>query len=332
MTIQGIKAQYEQRGPVPQDVIHAVPFDVPAPAAGQVIVTVLAAPINPSDVLMLTGGYGILPPLPAVGGSEGVGRVVAVGEGVSHLSEGQTVLLPAGSGTWASHLVTDAKRLVPLPAGANAEQLSMLTVNPATASLMLSEFVTLQPGDWVIQNVANSGVGGYLVQLAKLRGLRTVNIVRREGAVEAVKAEGGDVVVVDGDDLHKRVKAAVDGAPIRLGIDAVGGKATNRLAMCVAEGGTVLNYGLMSGEPCVVSPQSFVFNDLTLRGFWLAKWFRVAPRERQQALYGELTKLIATGQLKARVHATYPVERIQEAIAAAATGERDGKILIVPKY
>lgn len=332
MNIRGIKAQYEQRGPVPQDVIHAVAFEPPAPGAGQALVAVLAAPVNPSDVLMLTGGYGILPPLPAVGGSEGVGRVVAVGEGVSHLAVGQTVLLPAGSGTWASHLVADARRLVPLPSGADPQQMAMLTVNPATASLMLSEFVTLQPGDWVIQNVANSGVGGYLTQLARLRGLRTVNIVRREGAAAAVKADGGDVVLVDGDDLAERVKDAVSGAPIRLGIDAVGGKATNRLASCVAEGGTVVNYGLMSGEPCVVSPQSFVFNDLTLRGFWLAKWFRVASREAQQGLYGELTKLLATGQLKARIHATYPVERIREAVAAANTGERDGKILIVPQH
>lgn len=331
MAIHGIKAVYEQRGPVPQDVIGAVSFEPPAPGPGQALVAVLAAPINPSDVLMLTGGYGILPPLPAVGGSEGVGRVLAVGDGVAHLQPGQTVLLPAGSGTWASHLVADAKRLVPLPPGADVQQLSMLTVNPATASLMLSEFVPLQPGDWVIQNVANSGVGGYLTQLARLRGLRTVNIVRREAAVAAVQADGGDVVLVDGDDLHKRVKDAVSGAPIRLGIDAVGGKATNRLAACVAEGGTVVNYGLMSGEPCVVSPQSFVFNDLTLRGFWLAKWFRVAPREAQQALYGELTQLIATGQLKARIHATFAVEQIKDAIAAAATGERDGKILVVPK-
>lgn len=329
--MQGIKSVYEQRGPVPQDVIKAVPFEPPEPAAGQALVAVLAAPINPADVLMLTGGYGVLPPLPAVGGSEGVGRVVAVGEGVSHLQPGQTVLLPAGSGSWASHLVADARRLVPLPPGADARQLAMLTVNPATASLLLSEFVTLQPGDWVIQNVANSGVGGYLTQLARLRGLRTVNIVRRESAAAAVKADGGDVVLVDGDDLGRRVKDAVSGAPIRLGIDAVGGQATNRLAMCVAEGGTVVNYGLMSGEPCVVSPQALVFNDLTLRGFWLAKWFKVAARETQQALYGELTRLIAGGQLKARIHATYAVEEIKEAIAAASRGERDGKILIVPR-
>ena len=194
---------------------------------------------------------------------------------------------------------------------------------------MLSEFVDLKPGNWVMQNVANSGVGGYLVQLARQRGLRTVNVVRREGAVAAVKADGGDVVLVDGDDLAQRVKQATGGEPVRLGIDAVGGPATDRLARCLAEGGTLVNYGLMSGEPCVVSPQAFVFNDLTVRGFWLAKWFRVATREQQRALYGQLTQAMARGQLKARIHATYPVQRIQEAVAAAQAGERDGKILVV---
>ncbi|HQD16332.1 MAG TPA: zinc-dependent alcohol dehydrogenase family protein, partial [Ottowia sp.] len=183
--MQALKAQYEQRGPVPQDVIKPVPFDTPALAPGQALVAVLAAPINPSDVLMLTGGYGMLPPLPAVGGSEGVGRIVELGADVAGLAVGQMVLLPAGSGTWATHLVADARRLVPLPEGADPQQMAMLTVNPATASLMLSEFVDLKPGDWVMQNVANSGVGGYLVQLARQRGLRTVNVVRREGAVAA---------------------------------------------------------------------------------------------------------------------------------------------------
>ncbi|MFO1273971.1 MAG: zinc-dependent alcohol dehydrogenase family protein [Rubrivivax sp.] len=328
--MKAVQAKYTQRGPVPQDVIGPVEVELPAPAAGPALVAVLAAPINPSDVLMLTGGYGMLPPLPAVGGSEGVGRVVEVGPDVAGLKPGQCVLLPAGSGTWSSHLLADARRLVPLPEGADPLQMAMLTVNPATAALLLSEFVPLAAGDWVIQNVANSGVGGYLVQLAKARGLRTVNVVRREGAVAAVKALGADVVLVDGDDLAKRVREATGGAPLRLGIDAVGGHATDRLARCLSEGGTLVNYGLMSGEPCVISAEAFVFKDVTLRGFWLAKWFGKAPRETQRALYAELTRALAAGELKARVHATYPVERIREAVAAAAAGERDGKILVVP--
>lgn len=334
MTMTMLKSHYEHRGPVPQDVIRAVEFTSPSLTAGQALVAVLAAPINPSDLLMLTGAYGMLPPLPAVGGSEGVGRVVEVGPEVTGISVGQTVLLPAGSGTWTTHLVADARRLVPVPDGADPQQLAMLTVNPATASLLLTEFVTLAPGDWVIQNVANSAVGGYLVQLAKLRGFKTVNIVRREAAVAAVQADGGDVVLVDGEalggDLAARVNAAVGGAAIKLGIDAVGGSATDRLARCLGEGATLVNYGMMSGEACQVTPASFIFNDITLRGFWLAKWFAVTSREAQRALYGELTKLIAIGKLSARIAATYPVSQIKEAVAAANAGERNGKILIGP--
>ncbi|WP_332824546.1 zinc-dependent alcohol dehydrogenase family protein [Ramlibacter sp.] len=325
-----LKAEYQQRGPVPQDVIAAVDLQLPPPAAGQVRVKVLAAPINPSDVLTLTGEYGILPPLPAIGGNEGVGRVEELGPQVTNLKVGQLVLLPVGGGTWVSHLNAPANKLIALPE-ADPLQLAMLTVNPPTASLLLSRFVDLKPGDWVIQNAANSGVGSYLIQLAKLRGFKTLNVVRRESAAAAVAAEGGDVVLVDGPDLAKRVRAATGGAEVRLGIDAVGGEATDHLAACLCEGGVLVNYGMMSRQPCQVAPASFVFRDVTLRGFWLAKWFQKATPAEQMQLFGELTQLIASGKLHTRVAATYDLSQIKEAVAAAASGERAGKILIVPK-
>ena len=324
------KAEYQQRGPVPQDVISAVEFTLPAPAAGQVQVEVLAAPINPSDVLTLTGEYGMLPPLPAVGGNEGVGRVVAVGGDVGPFQVGQTVLLPAGCGTWSTHLNLSAKTLVPLPEGADPKQLAMLTVNPPTAALMLSEFVTLQPGDWVIQNAANSAVGGYLNQIAQLRGYKVVNVVRRESAIAAVKAEGAEIVLVDGEDLPARVRAATGEASIKLAIDCVGGLSTENLARCLALGGTLLNYGAMSGERCMISPRYFVFRDITLRGFWLSQWFKQATVQRRMEVYGELALLIAKGKLSARIQATYSLDQIREAVAAAAQGERDGKIMVLP--
>ena len=323
-------AKYSQRGPVPQDVIDAVAFDAPVLSSGQVLIKVLAAPINPSDVLTLTGQYGMLPPLPAIGGNEGVGDIAALGPDVSGLNVGQRVLLPVGCGTWSTHVVADAKRLMPLPNAADPVQMSMLTVNPPTAALMLSEFVDLQAGEWVIQNAANSGVGGYLIQIARARGLKTVNVVRRESALASLADSGGDVVLVDGPDLHKRVAEATGKARIRLGIDAVGGASTEHLARCLAEGATLVNYGAMSGEPCQISPGSFVFRDITLRGFWLALWFRKATPQQQMALYGDLAKRIAGGELHARVHATFPVERIKDAVTAAAAGKRDGKIVITP--
>jgi len=330
MTRMMKRAVYASRGPIPQDVISCVSSEIPSPAAGEVLIEVLAAPINPSDVLTLTGQYGALPPLPAVGGNEGVGRIVQLGDGVTSLQVGQRVLLPVATGTWTSHAVANAATLMSLPSTGDAVQLSMLVVNPPTASLLLSEFVSLQSGDWVVQNAANSAVGGYLVQLAKRRGIRTVNVVRRESAVDEVMAMGGDVVLVDGPDLAKRVAQATNKAPIKLGIDAVGGRSTDHLAQTVAIGGTVVNYGAMSGVPCTISPGSFVFRDVTLRGFWLAFWFKHAAQQQQQALFTELAMLIASGELSARVAQTFSLDDIKSAVAAAAAGERNGKIVLVP--
>jgi trans-2-enoyl-CoA reductase len=325
------RAQYERRGPVPQDVIHAVEFKTPPLRPGQALVEVVAAPINPSDLLTLTGEYGQLPPLPAIGGREGVGRVAELAADTRDPPVGQLVLLPRGCGSWSTHVVTEVSRLTPLPNEGDPLQLSMMTVNPPTAALLLSEFVTLRPGEWVIQNAANSAVGVYLVQLARSRGHRTVNVVRREGAAAVVREAGGDVVLVDGADLANRVTDAAGGAEIRLGIDAVGGGATGHLADCLCEAATLVSYGHMSGEPCAVRADAFVFRDLTLRGFWLVRWFQRTSEDQRRALVEEIAGLIAAGKLHAPIHATYDVSEIKEAVATAASGGRAGKILIVPR-
>jgi NADPH:quinone reductase-like Zn-dependent oxidoreductase len=324
-----LRAEYRTRGPIPQDVIEAVSFDEPELKAGEVLLEMLAAPINPSDIMTLTGHYGVLPPLPAIGGNEGVGKVVGHGPNVTGPAIGQTVLLPVGCGTWATHIVARAGLLVPLPNDVDPVQLSMITINPPTASLLLSEFVDLAEGDWVIQNAANSAVGAYLITLAKMRGLKTVNVVRRQSLVAPLTAAGADVVVVDGEDLVDSVKAATGGAAIRLGIDAVGGAATDRLGATLGEGATLVNYGALSGEPCHLAPTAIIFRNITLRGFWLARWFRTATPEQQQALYGKLTGLVAAGTLAAPVHATYRVADVKEAVAVAAAGGREGKVLLV---
>jgi trans-2-enoyl-CoA reductase len=328
-----LKAEYQSRGPVPQNVIEAVPFEKPELREGQVLLELLAAPINPSDVLTLTGQYGILPPLPAIGGGEGVGRIVEHGPGVTAPEIGQTVLLPFGIGTWATHMVADANALLPLPNDVDPIQLSMITVNPPTASLLLSEFVDLQEGEWVIQNAANSGVGSYLIDLAKLRGLKTVNVVRRESLVAPLLEAGADVVLVDGEvdgqSLAERVGTATNDAPIRLGIDAVGGAATNRIGDALTEGATIVNYGAMSGEPCILHPANIVFKDITVRGFWLVVWLRTATPSQQQELYGMLTGLMAQGKLSTAIDSTHSVKDIKKAVEVAAGGQRNGKVIVV---
>ncbi len=323
-----LRARYSRHG-TPEDVIEAVDLPRPELREGDVWLEVLAAPINPSDLLTLSGEYGHLPPLPAFGGNEGVAVVRALGPGTSGLSEGQRVLIPSGAGSWSTHLVARADALLPLPDRGDARQLAMLTVNPPAALLMLREFVDLKPGDWVMQNAANSAVGGYLVQLARLQGLRTVNVVRREQAAETVREQGGDVVLLDGDDLPARVAEATGGAAIHLAIDPVGGDVFNRLAACLADGGTLVNYGRMGDRPCQIDPSLLIFHDLRVRGFWLDQWFRQVGRERREAVLGELIELIADGKLKGRVGETFPVARIKDAVAAAAQGEKNGKVMVV---
>ncbi|MEL6132384.1 MAG: zinc-dependent alcohol dehydrogenase family protein [Bacteroidota bacterium] len=323
-----LKAEYKTRGPVPQDVIAPVEFTLGALQADEAILELVASPINPSDVLMLTGQYGMLPPLPAIGGNEGIARIVELGTDVQHLTVGTLVLIPAGNGTWVTHFKVKAAKLSPLPEVPDPHQLSMLTVNPATASLMLSEFVDLKEGDWVIQNAANSGVGTYLIQLAKIRGFKTINIVRRPELVAQLKGIGADAVVVSEGKWWEEVKSITEGQPIKLGIDAVAGKATGLMAQCLGRRGTLINYGMMSGEVARVSPEQLIFQDITVKGFWLVNWFSQASREEQGKLYQELAGYIATGKLSTLIDKVFKVADIKEAVAYANQGGRRGKVLI----
>jgi trans-2-enoyl-CoA reductase len=153
-------------------------------------------------------------------------------------------------------------------------------------------------------------------------------VVRRESLVAPLKAYGADVVLVDGPDLEQRAHAATGGAPLPLAIDAVGGSATQRLARCVDEKGVVVNYGLLSGEPCMVDARDTVFRDVTLRGFWLRRWFgETAPAEIGK-LYAKLAALVEDGTLKVEVEKVYPLAEIKVAVAHAAREGRSGKILL----
>ncbi len=167
----------------PAEVMKLVDIpDVGAPGEGEVVIALEASPINMSDLLMISGRYGYRPKLPSVMGTEGVGRVIAVGSGIKHLRQGDRTLVPYPAPAWAERIKADASRLRPLPSG-DVNQLAMLGINPPTAYLMLTDFVTLPSGSWVIQNSANSGVGRALIPIAKSLGLKTVNVVRREDVV-----------------------------------------------------------------------------------------------------------------------------------------------------
>lgn len=324
-----MKAARLSRFGKPAEVIELADLPEPGtPAADEVLIDVVACPINPADVLMLEGLYGASPPkLPLTPGAEGIGRITKVGAGVQHVKPGDLVLVP-GPGTWRERMLAPAAAVWALQSKADQYQLAMLRVNPATAYLMLHDYVPAKAGSWVIQNAANSGVGHCLIRLAKQAGVKTINVVRRESLVAPLKAYGADVVLVDGPELEQRVRAATGGAPLPLAIDAVGGPSTQRLARCVDDKGVVVNYGLLSGEPCMVDVRDTVFRDVSLRGFWLRRWFAETHSADIQKLYARLAALVEDGTLKVEVEKVYPLGKIKDAVAHAAREARAGKILI----
>ena len=299
--------------------------DIPAPDApgpNQVLLGVEFSPLNQSDLLLARGIYGTRPELPSVIGNEGVGRILALGAGVKNVKVGDRVLAPLSSFTWRERMLISANGLFALPANADPQQLSMLAINPPTAALLLSEYVNLKPGDWVVQNSANSGVGRWVIAFAKARGLKTVNIVRRAELVPEIEAIGGDVVVIDSPDVSKEIKAAVRNADLRLALDGVSGPASGVLASTLSAHGTLVSYAAMSAAPISISPLEIIFKPLTVRGFWLGhpeSTAKSAPAIAQAA------EMIASGKVHIPVAATYPLSSIKDAVAHALRG---GKILL----
>jgi NADPH:quinone reductase-like Zn-dependent oxidoreductase len=314
----------------PDAVIECVEVaDLAPPKADEVALEVLAFPINPADLLTIEGLYAARPPLPACPGAECVARVAALGDAVDDLRVGDLVI-PLDRENWVQRKLAKASRVIKAPAGVDPLQLAMLKVNPPTAYLMMTKYVTLAPGDWILQTAANSGVGHCLIQLAKAERLRTINIVRREGLADELVRLGADRVLVDGPDLAQRITAATAGAPIRLAIDAVGGSQIVRFGDALAEEAVVLNYGRLSGENPQLSGHQCVFKRLVLTGFWLVPWLQKLPRPEVAALYDGLARRMAEGTLRIAVEKTFPLEEIKEAVALSNAYRRGGKVLVTP--
>ena len=320
-------AVYETHGN-PADVLRVVDLPLAAPAANEVVVKMSAAPINPADLNGIEGKYPIKPPLPAVPGMEGTGTVIEVGSSVHEFAVGAQVILPHNFGTWREIAVIAADRLVAVPEEIEPVQAAMLKVNPITAWRMIHDFVSLQKGDWLIQNAANSGAGQCVIQIAHELGFKTVNVVRRAELVDELRSLGGDVVLVDGESLRDEVAAATGKAAIRLALNAVGGENALRVAKCLASDGTMVTYGAMSLQPLCIPNGMFIFKNLRFTGFWVNKWYEAATPPQRAETFAPLFDMAKRGLLRTKVEATYSLNEVQAAIKHASQNKRSGKIVL----
>src|SRR5881392_3909396 len=319
-------AVYETHGN-PAEVLHVESQRWPTPGAGEVIVKMRAAPVNPADLNQIEGKYPVRAQLPATPGFEGAGIIADVDRDVTNVAAGALVILPHNVGTWRDAVAVKADELVVVPEGIKPVQAAMLKINPMTAWRLLHDYVDLARGDWLIQNAANSAAGRAVIQIARELGYKTVNVVRRDELIDQLRAEGGDAVIVDGENLRHEVKDATSNAPIHLGLNAVGGESALRLANCLAPGSTLVTYGAMSLQPLKIPNGLLIFKDLRFRGIWINKWYDSASKEERMEAFRPLFEMAKRGLLKTKIEKAYPLGEAKAAVAHAAQSKRSGKII-----
>lgn len=312
----------------PADVLVAADRPVPEPAAGQVRIRTVLAPIHNHDVWTIRGEYGYRPKLPAIGGSEGLGVIEALGEGVEGLAVGQRVNAASGHGTWAECFVASADMAIPMPEAIPDEVAAQLIAMPLSA-LMLLEFLQVEPGQWIVQNAANGAVGKTLAMLAAARGIPVLSLVRRDAAVEALASLGIDhVVSTEGSDWKQRAKAILGDAGARAAVDSVGGQASADLLALLGQDGVLVSFGAMGGEAMAIPPGEMIFKHATVKGFWGSKVSRgMAPADRRR-LVGELIQRAAAGELVLPVDAIFDLADAAQAAAASLRPGRGGKVML----
>ncbi|KAG0718649.1 Enoyl-[acyl-carrier-protein] reductase, mitochondrial [Chionoecetes opilio] len=306
----GMCLEYRESGD-PEKVVVVRETTLPAPSGDQVVIKMLAAPVNPADINTIQGVYAVRPPLPSVPGNEGVGEVVAVGEGCAGaLQPGDWVIPRVNAlGTWRTHLIAPHTDLIKVSSDADLVTAATIAVNPGTAYRMLKDFVPVSSGDTVIQNGANSAVGQAVIQIAAASGINTVNVVRSRPNIDELKdylTRLGATVVVTEEELRKSQQVKVLPPP-HLALNCVSGRSGTEILRQLAQGGVMVTYGGMSRQPVIGPVGSLIFHDVTLRGFWMTRWNNEHTNDPQrQQMLDDLFELAQSGKLKPPDHTLVP--------------------------
>ena len=316
----------------PEESLKLIECPEESPGPEEAIVHIDAVGMHIADSLTARGTEK-LKTVPCIPGFEGVGSVKKVGAKVVGLREGDKVLLPMGTGAMTQQLKITASSLTKVPEPyAPDEQLALITVNGFTAYFLLRDYLPLKEGDWVIQNAANSNVGRYLIALAKKEGFRTLNIVRRKSLIPELIELGATEVILDSDHMNKETLEKIHSKNIKLGIDAVAGEATEKLANSISEEGLIVNYGTVTKEMCHISFWSLFRKKITLRGMSTLNGFESRTEERVKEIHQNLAVLANESLLQTKIAAKYGIEDYLKAYNHIdRTGiERDGKIVLLP--
>ncbi|MFK4852957.1 zinc-binding dehydrogenase [Microbacterium sp. ZW T6_19] len=312
----------------PEDVLTVEERPLPEPGPGQVRLRIVLSPIHNHDIWTIRGTYGFKPELPAASGTEALGIVDALGEGVDGLAIGQRVATGGTFGAWAEYIVANAAGLIPVPESLSDEVASQLVSMPFS-TISLLEFLEVKPGDWIVQNAANGAVGRMLAQLGAARGVNVLGLVRRSAGVEELRAQGiENVVATDQSDWVEQAAKITGGAPIVAGVDSVGGAASGQVLSLLAENGTLVAFGAMNSPIMEIASGDVIFKQATVKGFWGSKVIQTTDAATRGALFGELIQRVSDGTLTLPVAGVFDAAEAAEAMRASGTPGRVGKVLL----
>src|SRR5580693_3670122 len=261
----------------PSQVLNVREVPDPKPGPGEVRVRMILSPINPSDLLVTQGLYGVLPRLPATPGFEGVGIVDEVGPGVLarvlNLKGKRVVAINSAGGNWADMAIIPARQARPIPDDIPDEQAACYFVNPASVLAMVRHVLAVPKGEWLLQSAAGSTLGRMIIKLGRHDGFKTLNVVRRHEAIDELKALGGDAVIASADGpIEEQVGRLTWNLGVNYAVVPVGADTGTGLFRSLAPGGRLLLYGTLSGEPIEVDPRLAISGPRSVEGFWLGHW------------------------------------------------------------
>lgn len=329
-----MKAAVFDRFGDPADVLDVRDVPQPVVVSGQVVVRMLASPINPSDLMVVRGQYGRLPSLPATPGFEGVGVVEAAGGGLLNLLRGlkpgrRVVVLNGKGGNWAEQVLVPSRQVLPIPADIPDEQAASFFVNPVTALLMTRSVMRVPAGAWLLQTAAGSALGRMVIRLGKHFGFRTLNVVRRREQADELLRAGGDAAIATNDEaIETRVHDITGGEGVPFAIDAVGGATAVAVIRALAAEGRMLVYGTLSNEPMSLDQRLLMVGNKRIEGFWLSEWVRRQGVLTMLRLFRQVRQLMRAGVLTTEVGTSFPLADIKAAVRHAETPGRQGKTLL----
>lgn len=312
----------------PSNVLSLGDSPFPEPGINEVRIKTILAPIHNHDLSTIRGTYGYKPSLPAIGGSEAVGIIDAVGKKVKSLKVGQRVSVANAHDTWADYFVAPKQLVFAIPDSLSDEVAAQLIAMPLSA-LMLLEFLDLRYGEWVIHNAANGAVGKNLALLARARGINTISIVRSDAAKDELKKLGIENSVSTADkDWQEQVAAITAKQSITAAIDSIGGAASADLLSLLSIGGTIVALSALSGEPMALNSGQLIFKEAAAKGFWGTKVSTSMPIDRKRRLINELIERATSGKLHLPVEAIYDLSEVTKAVSKDVQSDKNGKVLL----